>query len=172
MPRNPRYDLLFEPVRIGPVTARNEILQVPHCSGMGNRMPLSVAAMREAKAEGGWGVVCTEYCSIHPSSDDTPYVFASLWDESDVKANAVMTEGVHRHGALAGVELWHGGNHTVNRWSRLPILSPSGLPLHYVHPRQTRAMDKQDIHDLRRWHRAAAERASRRIRHRLCLCRP
>ncbi len=159
MPRNPRYDLLFEPVKIGPVTARNRFFQVPHCSGMGNRMPRSVAAMREAKAEGGWGVVCTEYCSIHPSSDDTPYVFASLWDESDVKANAVMTEGVHRHGALAGVELWHGGNHTVNRWSRLPVLSPSGLPLHYVHPRQTRAMDKQDIKAFRGWHRAAAERA-------------
>jgi dimethylamine/trimethylamine dehydrogenase len=161
MPRNPRYDLLFEPVRIGPVTARNRFFQVPHCSGMGNRLPRSVAAMREVKAEGGWAVVCTEYCSIHPSSDDTPYVYASLWDEADVRATALMTEGVHRHGALAGVELWHGGNHTVNRWSRLPILSPSGLPLHYVHPRQPRAMDKQDIKAFRGWHRAAAERAVR-----------
>jgi len=161
MPRNPRYDLLFEPVRIGPVTARNRFFQVPHCSGMGNRMPRSVAAMREIKAEGGWGVVCTEYCSIHPSADDSPFVFASLWDESDVRANAIMTEGVHRHGALAGVELWHGGNHAVNRWSRLPILSPSGLPPYYVHPRQTRAMDKQDIKAFRGWHRAAAERAVR-----------
>jgi dimethylamine/trimethylamine dehydrogenase len=161
MPRNPRYDLLFEPVRVGPVIARNRFFQVPHCSGMGNRMPRSVAAMREAKAEGGWGVVCTEYCSIHPSADDSPFVFASLWDESDVRANAVMTEGVHRHGSLAGVELWHGGNHVVNRWSRLPILSPSGLPLHYVHPRQTRAMDRQDIKAFRGWHRAAAVRAVR-----------
>src|SRR5262245_5327498 len=161
MPRNPRYDLLFEPVRIGPVTARNRFFQVPHCSGMGNRLPRSVAAMREVKAEGGWGVVCTEYCSIHPSADDSPYVYASLWDESDVRANALMTEGVHKHGALAGVELWHGGNYSVNRWSRLPVLSPSGMPLHYVHSRQTRAMDKQDIKTFRGWHRAAAERAVR-----------
>ena len=27
MPRNPRYDLLFEPVKIGPVTARNRFYQ-------------------------------------------------------------------------------------------------------------------------------------------------
>jgi dimethylamine/trimethylamine dehydrogenase len=159
MPRNPRFDVLFEPVRIGPVTARNRFFQVPHCSGMGNRLPRSLAAMREVKAEGGWAVVCTEYCSIHPSADDSPYAYASLWDDADVRANALMTEAVHRHGALAGVELWHGGSYTPNRWSREAPLSPSGLPLHHVHPRQTRAMDRADIREFRRWHRAAALRA-------------
>jgi dimethylamine/trimethylamine dehydrogenase len=48
---------------------------------MGFRMPKSLAAMRETKVESGWGVVCTEYCSIHPSSDDLPLPSASLWDE-------------------------------------------------------------------------------------------
>ena len=37
MTRDPRYDILFEPVRIGPVTARNRFYQVPHCNGMGYR---------------------------------------------------------------------------------------------------------------------------------------
>jgi dimethylamine/trimethylamine dehydrogenase len=37
-----------------------------------------VAALRGMKAEGGWGVVCTEYCSIHPASDDLPHPYASL----------------------------------------------------------------------------------------------
>jgi dimethylamine/trimethylamine dehydrogenase len=159
VPRNPRYDILFEPVRIGPVTARNRFYQVPHCSGMGYALPQTLAAMRAVKAEGGWGVVCTEYCSIHPSSDDGPYAFATLWDDEDVRVQAQTTEAVHRHGALAGVELWHGGHHAVNRFSREAPLSPSGLPLHYVHPIQTRAMDKGDIRDLRRWQREAARRA-------------
>ncbi len=159
MPRNPRYDILFEPVRIGPVTARNRFYQVPHCSGMGYALPQSLAAMREVKAEGGWGVVCTEYCSIHPTSDDGPFAFATLWDDDDVRVQATMTEAVHRHGGLAGVELWHGGHHSVNRTSREAPLSPSGLPLHFVHPMQSRAMDKSDIRDLRRWQVAAAKRA-------------
>ena len=60
MARDPRYDVLFEPVKIGPVTAPNRFYQVPHCSGMGFAMPAIVNAMRETKAEGGWGVVCTE----------------------------------------------------------------------------------------------------------------
>ena len=65
MSRDPRYDILFEPVRIGPVTARNRFYQVPHCCGMGFNWPHTHAKMREMKAEGGWAVVCTEECMIH-----------------------------------------------------------------------------------------------------------
>jgi dimethylamine/trimethylamine dehydrogenase len=161
MPRDPRYDILFEPVKIGPVTSKNRFYQVPHCSGMGNRLPQTLAEMRRIKAEGGWGVVCTEYCSMHPSADDSPFAYASLWDDDDVRQQALMTEAVHEHGALAGVELWHGGHHAVNRVSRLPILSPSGLPLHYVHPQHSKAMDRDDIRELRRWQVQATKRAIR-----------
>ncbi len=71
MARNPYFDILFEPVKIGPVTAKNRFYQVPHCSGMGYKMPNTLAGMRGMKAEGGWGVVNTEYCSIHLLSNDT-----------------------------------------------------------------------------------------------------
>jgi len=103
--RDPRYDILFEPVRIGPVTAKNRFYQVPHCTGSGWMRPRILADLRETKAEGGWAVVNTEYCSVHPSSDDPPHPCASLWDDNDIRAHARMTEKVHAHGALAGVEL-------------------------------------------------------------------
>ena len=154
-----RYQLLFEPVRIGPVTAPNRFYQVPHCTGMGFRMPQSLAAMRETKAEGGWGVVCTEYCSIHPSSDDLPLPSASLWDDDDVRAQALMVEKVHRHGSLAGVELWHGGGTSANLYTRDVAMGPRSRPARGVEPVQCRAMDKRDIRELRRWHAEAARRA-------------
>ena len=59
MARDPRFDLLFQPVKLGPVTAKNRFYQVPHCSGMGYQRPQTLTAMRAMKAEGGWGVVCT-----------------------------------------------------------------------------------------------------------------
>jgi dimethylamine/trimethylamine dehydrogenase len=158
--RDPRYDVLFEPVKIGPVTAPNRFYQVPHCTGMGYRSPRTLAAMREAKAEGGWGVVCTEYCSIHPSSDDDPLPHASLWDESDVRAQALMVEKVHRHGALAGVELWHGGSATGNLFSREAPMGPWSEPADR-HPVQCGTMDATDIRSLRRRHVDAARRAKR-----------
>ena len=50
MPRDPRYDILFEPVHIGPVTTKNRFFQVPHCNGMGYRDPSAQAEMRRVKA--------------------------------------------------------------------------------------------------------------------------
>ena len=156
--RDPRYDILFEPVRIGPLTARNRFYQVPHCTGMGWALPRTLAAMRGMKAEGGWAVVNTEYCSIHPSSDDTPYPYARLWDREDVRAQGLMTEAVHRHGALAGCELWIGGNYIASLSSRQPPLDLISIPAR-GDPVQSRRLDKQDIRDIRRWHRDAARRA-------------
>ena len=157
--RNPRYDSLFEPIRIGPVTAPNRFYQVPHCTGMGYRRPQTLAAMRAVKAEGGWGVVNTEYCSIDASSDDEPYPHASLWDENDIAALALMADAVHAHGSLAGCELWHGGAVSANLYSRQVPLGVTSRPAGVLDPIQTRAMDKRDIRELRRRHTEAARRA-------------
>ena len=159
MPRDHRYDILFEPLKIGPVTAKNRFYQVPHCTGMGYLRPRMLAEMRGMKAEGGWGVVCTEYNSIHPSSDDLTHASASLWDDSDIRAHTLMTNKVHAHGALAGAELWYGGASSGNMMTREVALDLSSMPNTAGHPFQTRAMDKTDIRNLRRWHRKAALRA-------------
>ena len=159
--RSARYDILFEPVRIGPVTAKNRFYQVPHCNGMGHAMPEAHAAMREMKAEGGWAVVSTEECEIHPSGDVSPYVEARLWDDQDIPALALMCEKVHAHGALAAVELTHNGASASNLYSREVGLAPSHQPLKYGYPQQARAMTLRDIRDYRRWHRDAALRAKR-----------
>ena len=156
--RDPRYDILFEPVRIGPVTTKNRFFQVPHCNGMGHAMPLAHAAMREVKAEGGWGVISTEECEIHPSSDLTPYVEARLWDDRDIPALALMCDKVHAHGALAALELSHNGPTASNLYSREVLLAPSHQPSKYGYPAQARAMDLHDIAEYRRWHREAAVR--------------
>ncbi len=161
MSRDPRYDILFEPVRIGPVVAKNRFFQVPHCNGMGHAMPEAHAAMRAVKAEGGWAVVSTEECEIHPSSDLAPYIEARLWDDADIPPLALMCEAVHRHGALAAIELTHNGPAASNLYSREVALAPSHQPLRGGHPYQARAMTKRDIADYRRWHRAAALRARR-----------
>ncbi len=157
--RDPRYDILFEPVTIGPHTAKNRFYQVPHCTGMGWQRPRMLASMRGVKAEGGWGVVCTEYCSVHPSVDDLPYPTQSLWDKGDIKANRLMTDKVHEHGALAGVELWLGGSRSPNLFTREIPLDVVSLPNWNSDPVQSRKMDRKDIREVRRWHRNAALRA-------------
>jgi dimethylamine/trimethylamine dehydrogenase len=155
------FKVLFEPIQIGPVTAPNRFYQVPHCNGMSYRMPRSLAAMREVKAEGGWGVVCTEEVEIHPSCDLTPYIEGRLWADEDIPALQLMAEAVHQHGALAGIELTHSGLNAANLYSRLTPLGPRSMTVFGPEPVQCRRMDQEDIRAVRRWHRNAALRAKR-----------
>jgi dimethylamine/trimethylamine dehydrogenase len=161
--RDPRYDILFEAVRIGPVTARNRFYQVPHCNGMGYRDPTALAVMRGIKAEGGWAVVCTEQVELHYSSDITPFIELRLWDERDIPALSRMVEQIHRHGSLAGIELAYNGMNGSNLYSREVPMGPAHLPIAtFTHdPVQARRMNRQDIRNIRRWHVEAVRRAKR-----------
>ncbi len=159
MPRLPRHDILFEPVQIGCRTLRNRFYQVPHCTGFGVEKPWTQAAFRGMKAEGGWAAVCTEYCSISAETDEAPYVSARLWDDEDVRALRLMTAEAHRHGALAGVELWHGGLYAEARESRLPPLAPSQLSSDFDGITVPRAMSVADIRRVQAEWVAAARRA-------------
>ena len=161
MPRDTRFDILFEPVKIGPVTARNRFYQVPHCSGMGYRYPNAEAQLRGTKAEGGWAVVSTQEAEIHPTSDLTPANEARLWDDGDLPALSAVTERIHAHGSLAAIQLVHNGLHVANRFSRMIPLAPSHAVSDSLDPVQARAMDKADISDMRRWYRNAALRAKK-----------
>jgi len=153
------FAALFEPMAIGPVTARNRFYQVPHCTGLGHANPQAEAAVRATKAEGGWGVVCTQEVEIHPSSDMSPYLEGRLWDDADIPAHRTMTDAVHEHNSLAGIELVHNGHHAANLNTRIPPIGPTHRPIDLYHPVQARAMDKSDIKQMRRWYVDAAKRA-------------
>ncbi|MYD75322.1 MAG: NAD(P)-binding protein [Gammaproteobacteria bacterium] len=155
-----RYDILFEPVQIGPVTARNRFYQVPHCNGLGHVFPKGEAAMRGVKAEGGWAVVSTQEVDIHPSSDFSPYIEGRLWDEKDMHRLALTVEAIHRYGSLAAIEISHNGHEACNRHSRMPLMAVSEMiPASNLDPVQAHAMTRKDIADYRRWHRRAAIRS-------------
>ena len=159
MSREARHDILFEPVPIGPVTARNRFFQVPHCNGMGHRDPTPLAFMRGVKAEGGWAVVCTEEVEIHPSSEVAPYAEGRLWNDEDIPALARMVEKVHEHASLAGIELCHNGRVSSNLYSRQTSMTVDHMPTDGYEPVQSRRMGLSDIADLRRRHRAAVRRS-------------
>jgi dimethylamine/trimethylamine dehydrogenase len=161
MPRNPRHDILFEPVTVGPKTMRNRFWQVPHCNGAGAEKPGMQAAFRGMKAEGGWAAVFTEACMISPDSDIVPWVVSKLWDEDDVRNLSVMCDAVHEHGSLAGVELCHCGPLCGNAETRMPGRAVSQIPLpSTVSPMASgRALSRDEIRAIRREHVEGFKRA-------------
>ncbi len=100
--RDSRYDILFDQVRIGPVVAKNRFFQVPHCNGMGYRDPSALATMRAVKAQGGWGVVCSEQAEIHPSAEICPFIELRVWSDQDVPMLARVADSIHQYDAAGG----------------------------------------------------------------------
>ena len=159
--RDPRYDILFEPVRIGPKTARNRFYQPGHCNGMGRLRPRGHARMRGVKAEGGWAVINTEHCGIHPSAEMFPEVVLTLWNDDDIPVLARACNEVHEHGGLFGVQISYSGGFHSNRLCREVPAGPMARPVFERDPLQARALDKSDFLNIRRWWRDAVGRAHR-----------
>lgn len=165
MARDPRFNILFTPIKIGSKTIRNRFYQVPHCNGAGTNHPGMNMAHRGIKAEGGWGAVNTEQCSIHPECDDTLRITARIWDQGDMRNLGAMVDHVHSHGSLAGCELFYGGPHAPGLESRTISRGPSqynsefgtvpGCPgFTYNH-----AADLDELHRLQQQYVDAALRA-------------
>ena len=100
-----KFDRLFEPLQVGPVTVRNRIFQPAHCNGYGEGY--RHACFRAEKAKGGFGLLITESASVHPSSDNHPADQLDMSRLSVLGEHEKMTEAVHAHGAkyLPGIFL-------------------------------------------------------------------
>jgi dimethylamine/trimethylamine dehydrogenase len=161
MPRDPKYNVLFEPVKIGPKTTRNRFWQTTHCAGPGAERPGAQAHLRGMKAEGGWGVVFTEFCSIHPESDEYPFTSARIWDQGDVVNLGYMCDVAHRHGSLAGIQLWYSGGNAPALESREFGRSPSQWlsPLFATRSVYGCEMDELDIRTVINMYVEAGKRA-------------
>ncbi|MFO1170270.1 MAG: FAD-dependent oxidoreductase [Hyphomicrobiaceae bacterium] len=159
--RDHRYDVLFEPVKIGPHVAKNRFYQVPHCNGGGYRDPTAAARMREIKAEGGWAVVFTEQTEMHHTSEITPFIELRLWEDKDIPSLRRMADGIRKHGAIPGIQLAYSGINGPNLYTKEVPLAPTALPIRTFtsDPVQARAMDLADIRNLRRWFVKAARRS-------------
>ena len=156
--RDPRYDLLFEPIRIGPKVMKNRFYQVPQCTGAGHPRPGSNAGHRAVKAEGGWGGLSTESCSIHPEVNQSTSTNTTMWDEGDVINHRHMVDEVHKWGALAGVELGAGGVKD-NLWSRYVAPAFDRFPSGGVPKVYTYAATEEDIARVMQMYEDAARRA-------------
>ena len=154
------YDILFEPVQIGPVITPNRFYAAPHATGHGWNQPNGAIALRGMKAEGGWGTVAVQITEISPDTDMANHPMERIWDDSDIPRHAAQVAAIKRHGSLAAIELGHGGMRARNITTGHPVIGPSALPvLRPEVPVQTRAMDLADIWSFRAAHKAAAKRA-------------
>ena len=126
---------------------------------MGHAMPQAHAAMRDVKAEGGWAVVCTEECEIHPIGDISPYVEVRLWDDHDIPALALMARRCTRTARSRRSSSRTTARRVEPLFSREVAAGAVASPLQSAIRCRRARWTRRDIRDYRRWHRDAALRA-------------
>jgi 2,4-dienoyl-CoA reductase-like NADH-dependent reductase (Old Yellow Enzyme family)/thioredoxin reductase len=122
-----RFRRLFSPVKLGRREAPNRIVSTPHGAAFGERGGITPRYIRyhEEKARGGCGVVMMfGSSSIHPTSVND-WGEVTNWDDGIIPQFQLMSEAIHRHGALCLSQISHRGRRGHSWYSGVPLWAPS-----------------------------------------------
>lgn len=140
------YPRLFEPGRIGELTAKNRLVLPPmvrnYADDQGHATPRYVAHV-ERIARGGVGTIILEAAYVRQDGRGFSHQLG-LHDDSVIKPLRKVVEAGHRHGALMGIQVFHGGRQASSLTSGHQPLAPSAIPDPVVNE-LPRAMTTEDI---------------------------
>ncbi len=163
--------ILFSPLSIREVTFKNRIVVSPMCQysaqdGFANDWHLVHLGSR---AVGGSGLIIAEATSITPEGRISPEDLG-IWKDEHIPELKRITNFIHQHGAVAGVQLAHAGRKASSSspWNGATQLSleeggwqtlaPSAIAFN-SNNRPPLALDKQGIERIISSFKDAAERA-------------
>lgn len=163
--------ILFSPLSIREVTFKNRIVVSPMCQysaqdGFANDWHLVHLGSR---AVGGAGLIIAEATSVTPEGRISPEDLG-IWKDEHISELKRITNFIHQHGAVAGVQLSHAGRKASSSspWNGATQLSleeggwqtlaPSAIAFN-SNNRPPLALDKQGIERIISSFKAAAERA-------------
>lgn len=103
---------LLEPLTLRHRTARNRLWLPPMCMytvTAEDGIPTDWHAHHYAtRADGGFGTIVVEATAVTPNGRLSPNDLG-LWEDTQLAGHRAITDALHARGALAGVQLGHGG---------------------------------------------------------------
>ncbi|MCK8672900.1 FAD-dependent oxidoreductase [Rhodococcus sp. NPDC003382] len=138
------------PLDLGPVRLRNRFVSAPmernYCAPDGT-MTDDYIAYLERRAAGGAALVFTEASYVR--ADGKGRIRQMGVDEDDrIPGIARMADALHAHGALAGVELNHGGRTAQGAVSGFVPVAPTPIPCTVVGGEMPEQLDDADIEHI------------------------
>ncbi len=125
---------LFSPLRFGPLVSKNRIFSAPMAGASGADGHLTAEGILnyEELARGGVGLVCLGESLVHRKTGNNHGHVLRLDDPGALPGLRKCTDGIHRQGALASIELIHPGRRADPIYSEDgKVYGPSGGMGHY-----------------------------------------
>ncbi len=154
------YPHLFSPLRIGPVTVRNRIMQTAHVKlwardGVDSDRNVAYQA---ARAKGGAGLLITGNRVVHPTSTTGFPRVAWAYLPEALEADRRLTAAVHEHDGVIFAQLNHFGVNASSDsaddfrvlWGPSAVKSPA-------YGETPKAMEPEDIREVVEWWARSAE---------------
>ena len=109
------FPTLFSPVTVGGTRIRNRIVSSGHDTVMAadGRVSDRLVAYQEARAWGGAGLIVIQVAGVHPTARYTSSELTAD-DDGAIPGFARLAEAIHRHGATAFGQLFHGGREIMD----------------------------------------------------------
>ncbi len=111
------WEVLLEPIRIGPLLAKNRIQAAPTLTCICNRdqsVTRELVEFYRAQAKGGAGIITVHETAIDADRAITQPTQLNLGDDFYIPGLSAVAEAIKDGGALASIQLNHGGRQAVS----------------------------------------------------------
>ncbi len=152
---------IFAPLSLGRWESRNRLVLAPmttYSSQEDGVISDDEIPYLRRRAEGGFGIVMTAACCIHPHGKAFDGQWA-CWTDSYVTSLRKVSSAIQKEGALAVLQIHHGGRACPSRLCGGPPLSASAIPMDRPGAETPQAMTDDEIEDAIFAYGQAARRA-------------
>jgi 2,4-dienoyl-CoA reductase-like NADH-dependent reductase (Old Yellow Enzyme family) len=166
-----QFRYLLSPLKIGPITVRNRTVVSSHDTHMVDHAenPDDPCFLAERysyyvgeRAKGGVGLIILGQFSVHRTTRwEVGEGGAVAYDEGAIPGMKLCVDACHKHGAKVLVQLFHSGFHNTSAGDGSPVWSASALctPPRALGGEVAKAMEKEDIEDLKKHYAKSAQNA-------------
>ena len=157
-----KFEAMFQPIQIGPMTVANRFVMSP----MGNNFANTDGTMSErsasyygARAKGGFGLITFEATVVYKEAKGGPRK-PCLYDDSTVSSFQAAIAACHQAGAKVSIQLQHAGPEGNTKITGYPLKAASAIPASCG--RETpEAITKEELYRLIECYGDAAVRAKK-----------
>lgn len=125
-----KFEAMFQPIQIGPMTVANRFVMSP----MGNNFANTDGTMSErsasyygARAKGGFGLITFEATVVYKEAKGGPRK-PCLYDDSTVSSFQAAIAACHQAGAKVSIQLQHAGPEGNTKITGYPLKAASAIP--------------------------------------------